>query len=125
MKTTVKHEPSNKTSVHSTKFLNVTGLPAKDREFKEFKALYPKTPIKWGEQEVISCMIPRDTRAVKELLDSYGVNETSEYTLEMELLTGNPFDINIQYPKTQSKNVKVNNAFFYGLGVVLEPSEDK
>lgn len=44
----LKHEPSNKSSIRSTNFSDLKDLPAKDKQFKEFKSLYPKTPIKWG-----------------------------------------------------------------------------
>lgn len=45
----LKHEPSNKNSARSTNLVDLNNLPAKDREFKEYKSLYPKTPIKWGK----------------------------------------------------------------------------
>lgn len=117
----LKHDSTNKNSMRSTNLVDLNNLPAKDRDFKEYKSLYPKTPIKWSEQEVMNSMLPRDTSAIREMLDSYGISEECESILENELLTGNPFDIDIKFPEhTKTKVTKVNDELLYALGLELE-----
>lgn len=65
-------------------------------------------------------MLPKDTSAIRELLDSYGISQESEKILEDELLTGNPFEVDIHFPKTESKATKVSNELLYGIGLELD-----
>lgn len=119
----LKHQPDNKNSMRSTGLVDLKDLPTKDREYKEFKSLYPKTSVRFGEQEVLNCFLPEDKTAVKELLNSYGINENDSMILEKELLTGNPFNVDIKFPESKSRPMKVMEAYNYGIGVVLDPDD--
>lgn len=116
----LKHEPSNKSSIRSTNFNDLKDLPAKDKQFKEFKSLYPRTPIKWGEMEVSNSLICKNVHAVKELMSSYATNPIDREILERELLTGNPFNIDFELSDTQSKTSEILEELLYCLGIELE-----
>lgn len=116
----LKHQPDNKNSMRSTGTVDLKDLPTKDRSYKEFKTLYPKTSVRFGEQEVINSFLTEDKTAIKELLNSYGINEEDSYILENELLTGNPFDIDIEFSNTKSRPAKIIDNFNYGMGIVLD-----
>lgn len=116
----VKHEPSNKSSIRSTNFSDLKDLPAKDKQFKEFKSLYPKTPIKWGEMEVANSLICKDVKAVKELMSSYATNPEDREILERALLTGNPFEVDFEVSNSKSKTTEILEELLYSLGIKLE-----
>lgn len=121
----LKHSSDNKSSMRSTGFVDLLDLPSKDRRFKELKSLYPNTPIKWGEQECINCLIPRDSTAIKEMVNSYGTSYEDEELLEYNLLSGNPFYTDIKFPLTKSKPSLVKDKLMYGLGLELVNEDDE
>lgn len=116
----LKHEPSNKSSIRSTNFSDLKDLPAKDKQFKEFKSLYPKTPIKWGEMEVANSLICKDVKAVKELMNCYAVCPEDREIMERALLTGNPFNVDFEVSGAKAKTSQILDELTYCLGFELE-----
>ena len=124
----LKHDPTNKSSLRSTNFNDLKDLPAKDKQFKEFKSLYPRTPIKFGEMEVANAMISNDIDSVKEFLDTYANNIEARDALDYELLTGNPFytDFELDRNKIGKSNTgKILEEWLYSLGIGLVETEEE
>lgn len=115
----LKHSTDNKSSMRSTGYVDLLDIPSKDRLFKDYKSLYPKTPIKLGEMECLYLLMSRDTTAVKELINSYGTSYDDEETLEYALLEGNPFEMDVKFPLSKSKPSVVKDRLLYGLGLEL------
>lgn len=116
----LKHQPDNKSSARSTAFNDLKDLPAKDKEYKEFKTVLSKTPIKLGEMEVANLMLSCNPEAVKELLNTYATNPVDGEILERNLLTKNPFNTNFELSGTKSKTSEILDEFLYCLGIQLE-----
>jgi DNA-directed RNA polymerase beta subunit len=119
----LKHEPHSKFSARSTSFMNLRGLPAKSKSFKEYKDLYSKTPVRIGNMEISNLSLTNEMGSIMQLLNSYSNNETNRRELIMQLLTGNPFDIDIEHSDVKSSTSKILNALFICLGLEIEETE--
>jgi hypothetical protein len=120
----LKHEPSSKFSARSTSFLNLRGLPTKSKSFKEYKDLYSKTPIRIGNMEISNLSLTNEMDSVIKLLNSYSNNETNRRELIMQLLSGNPFDIDITLTEVESSTSKILKSLFTCLGLKIEDIEE-
>jgi DNA-directed RNA polymerase beta subunit len=120
----LKHEPSSKFSARSTSFLNLRGLPTKSKSFKEYKDLYSKTPIRIGNMEISNLSLTNSMESIMDLLNSYSNNETNRKELITQLLTGNPFDTDIELSNDESSTSKILKSLFACLGLTIEDTED-
>lgn len=120
----LRHEPSSKFSARSTSFLNLRGLPTKSKSYKEYKDLYSKTPIRIGNMEITNMSLINDMDSIINLLDSYANNELNRKELITQLLTGNPFDIDIELSKEESNSSKILRSLLLCLGLEIEDVDD-
>jgi DNA-directed RNA polymerase beta subunit len=120
----LKHEPSSKFSARSTSFLNLRGLPTKSKSFKEYKDLYSKTPIRIGNMEISNLSLTNNMDSIMDLLNSYSNNETNRKELIGQLLTGNPFDIDVELSEEESGTSKILKSLFTCLGLTIEDVEE-
>jgi hypothetical protein len=120
----LKHSSDNKSSMRSTGFVDLLDLPSKDRLYKDFKSLYPKTPVKCGEMESMYLLMAKDHTAIKELLCSYGTSYEDEELLEYTLLNGNPFNVDIKFPMGKSKPAVVKDRLLYSIGLEIIDTDD-
>jgi DNA-directed RNA polymerase beta subunit len=120
----LKHEPSSKFSARSTSFLNLRGLPTKSKSFKEYKDLYSKTPIRVGNMEISNLSLTNSMGSIMDLLNSYSNNEANRKELITQLLTGNPFDTNIELSEEESSTSKILKSLFACLGLEIEDTEN-
>lgn len=121
----LKHEPSSKFSARSTSFLNLRGLPAKSKSYKEHKDPYSNTPIRVGNMEISNLSLTNEMGSIMALLNSYSNNATNRRELIMELLTGNPFDIDVNLSKSESGTSKILQSLFNCLGLKIEDIQDE
>jgi len=121
----LKHEPFSKFSARSTSFLNLRGLPTKSKSFKEYKDLYSKTPIRIGNMEISNLSLTNDMDSIMDLLNSYSNNEANRKELITQLLTGNPFDINVELSEEESSTSKILKSLFTCLGLTIEDTEEE
>jgi DNA-directed RNA polymerase beta subunit len=120
----LKHEPYSKFSARSTSFMNLRGLPAKSKSFKEYKDLYSKTPVRVGNMEISNLSLTNEMDSIMHLLNAYSNNETNRREFIMQMLTGNPFDIDVELSNVESSTSKILNALFTCLGLKIEDIED-
>lgn len=121
----LKHEPHSKFSARSTSFMNLRGLPAKSKNFKEHKDLYSKTPVRIGNMEISNLSLTNEMGSIMDMLNSYSNNETNRRELIMQLLTGNPFDTNIDLSDVESGTSKILRSLFTCLGLSIDDVEEE
>lgn len=120
----LKHEPYSKFSARSTSFMNLRGLPAKSKSFKEYKELYSKTPVRVGNMEISNLSLTNEMDSIMHLLNAYSNNETNRREFITQMLVGNPFDIDIDLSDAESSTSKILNALFTCLGLSIEDNEE-
>jgi DNA-directed RNA polymerase beta subunit len=91
----LKHEASSKFSARSSSYLNLKNIPSKSTRFKENQQLYPKTPIKIGEMELMNLYICNQVDEVTRFLAMYSSNEEDRVKLIETLLKKNVFDLDL------------------------------
>ncbi|ALN97837.1 hypothetical protein Bp8pS_158 [Bacillus phage vB_BpuM-BpSp] len=116
----LKHEPQSKFSARSTSFMNLRNLPAKSKSYKENKELHSKTPVRLGNMEISNLSLVNDMEPIMNMLNSYSNNKTNRRELITQLLTGNPFDPEIEYTDMESNTSKILKALMTGLGLKIE-----
>jgi len=112
----LKHEPSSKFSARSTSFLNLKGLPAKSKSFKEYKDLYSKTPVRIGNMEIANLSLVNNMDQVMNLLNSYANNDVNRRELIEQSLTGNPLDTTFDFSNVESNTSKIIKSLITCLG---------
>jgi DNA-directed RNA polymerase beta subunit len=120
----LKHEPYSKFSARSTDLMNLKGLPAKSKSFKEHKQLYSKTPVRVGNMEIPNLSLANDMDSIMDLLNSYSNNEENRRELAIALLTGNPFDVNVELSEVESSTSKILNSLLTSIGYQIEDVEE-
>ena len=121
----LKHDASGKLSARSTGFENLKNAPSKDRSVSFNKAVISKTPIRIGNMELLNMLLTSDSKTIGEVLESYSTNEVSKERLLMALLTGDPYDINLDTENIgRNETKKLVDTLFFNLGLKLEDVED-
>lgn len=122
----LKHEASGKFSARSTSHENLKNAPAKTKAFKYHKAPHSTTPIKIGTMELLNLLLTSNPEAVNELLSSYSTNESAKDQIIYKLLTGDPFDVNLDLIlEDEAETKKMVDALFYNLQLKFEEDNDE
>lgn len=111
----VAEEKFNATSLSSTDFKNEN---SKSSSKKSYKAPISKTPIRFGEMETGNLLHLGAENVVMNLL-LYSASPKARRLAE-ELLTGDPFDINIELnDECDNRGVEILNAYMMTMGLRL------
>lgn len=114
----LKQYAEEKFSVTSLSATNIKNQNSRSKANKAYKGLYPKTPIKFGEMET-GDLGHLGMEFVVTVLMLYSSSPQARRLTE-ELLTGDPFDVNIKLDsKSSSRNVEILNVYFKAMGLRL------
>jgi hypothetical protein len=114
----LKQYAEEKFSVTSLSSTNIKNENTRSKANKNYKALYTKTPIKFGEMETGDLAhLGAEPVIINLMLHSASPHGRR---LAEELLTGDPFNINIKLDEdSKNRNVEILNAYLKTMGLRL------
>lgn len=114
----LKQYAKEKFSVTSLSSTNIRNENSRNKANNSYKALYAKTPIKFGDME-IGDMIHLGAEVVIENLMIYSTSPHARRLTEV-MLTGDPFNINVRLDeRSKNRNVEILNAYLKTMGLKL------
>lgn len=114
----LKQYAEEKFSATSLSSTNIRNENSRSKANKAYKALYTKTPIKFGEMESGNLM----HIGIEELIIALMLHSASPHgrRLSEELLTGDPFNVDIKLDTdSKNRNVEILNAYLKTMGLKL------
>lgn len=117
----MKQYAEEKFSVTSLSPTNLKNENTKSRSSKNYKALYPRTPINFGNMEMAD-LLHLNVDNVITMLMLYSASPMGRRISE-ELLTGDPFNVDVRLDnESKNRNVEILNAYLktQGLRLVFE-----
>lgn len=114
----LKQYAEEKFSATSLSSTNIRNENSRSKANKNYKALYTKTPIKFGEMETGDMShLGMEAVIINLMLHSASPHGRR---LSEELLTGDPFNIDIRLDEdSKNRNVEILNAYFKTMGLKL------
>ena len=114
----LKQYAEEKFSATSLSSTNIRNENSRSKANKAYKALYTKTPIKFGEMESGNLT----HLGIEEVIINLMLHSASPHgrRLAEELLTGDPFNIDIKLDtESKNRNVEILNAYLKTMGLKL------
>ena len=111
----LKQYAKEKFSVTSLSATNIRNENSRNKASKEYKALYPRTPIRFGDMEIgnLSHLGPE---IVIQMLMLYATSPLARQLYE-QLMTGDPFEIDINLDDTSSnRNAEIASVYLKAVG---------
>lgn len=115
----LKQYAEEKFSVVSLSATNIKNENSRNTSKKNYKSIYAKTPIRFGEMESGDLA----HLGVENVIINLMLHSTSPHgrRLAEELLTGEPFDIDIKLDDmSKNRSVEILNAYFLTMGLELD-----
>lgn len=122
----LKQHAEDKESTTSLSPTNIRNEPSKSTSSSEYRTPYAKTPVRVGAMETGNLLHFLNIFPVVNNLMIHSTSPKARRSTE-ELLTGNPFDVNIEITEeATSRNVEVLNAYLktMGLRIVFKKMDD-
>lgn len=114
----LKQYAEEKFSVTSLSATNVRNENCKSKNSNNYKALYSRTPIRFGDMETGN-LIHLGAELVVQMLMLYSTSPHAR-RLASEMLTGDPFSIDINLDmKSKNRNVEILNVYLKTIGLKL------
>lgn len=114
----MKQYAEEKFSVTSLSPTNLKNENTKSRSSKNYKSLYPRTPINFGNME-LSDMLHLNVDNVITALMIYSASPIGRRLTE-EMLTGDPFNVDIKLnADAKNRNVEILNSYLKTMGLRL------
>jgi DNA-directed RNA polymerase beta subunit len=122
----LRHDPSGKFSARSNSELNLNNLPSKSSSYKNHNSLFSKTPVRLGEQEVVSLLLTKDMEIVSRYLAQQSSNPEEREHFNTDLLTTNDvFNIErIERINKKSVTSKIVKTYFTVIGLENELTDE-
>lgn len=115
----LKQYAEDKFSATSLSATNIRNEPTKPKTNKLYKAPYAKTPVRFGEMETGNMLHFLNIYAVVQNLMLHSSSPQGRKLSEV-LLTGNPFDINVELDnESKNRNVETLQAYLKTIGLKL------
>lgn len=115
----LKQHAEDKESATSLSPTNIRNEPSKSTSSSEYRTPYAKTPVRFGAMETGNMLHFLNIYPVVANLMIHSTSPKGRRATE-ELLTGNPFDINIELTEdATSRNVEVLNTYLKTIGLKL------
>ena len=114
----LKQYAEEKFSVTSLSATNIKNENSRSKANKQYKGLFTKTPIRFGEMETGDM----SHLGMEAVIVNLMIHSTSPQArrLAEELLTGDPFNINIKLDESSTnRSVEILNAYFKAMGLRL------
>lgn len=114
----LKQYAEEKFSVTSLSATNIRNENSKSKNSNNYKALYSRTPIRFGDMETGN-LIHLGAELVVQMLMLYSTSPTAR-RLTSQMLTGDPFNIDVKLDdKSTNRNVEVLNVYLKTMGLRL------
>ena len=123
----MKHESENKTSIRSSAYISIKGAPSKSTLYRKHQQLYPTTPIRLGEMELMNLEMCKNPEEIVRFLSMYSMSEENRKELVRHLLKCNPLDVGsvpVRKPK-DNFNAAILSVYLKTLGVALKDTNEK
>lgn len=118
----LKQYAEEKFSVTSLSATNVRNENSKSKSSNNYKSIYARTPIRFGNMETGN-LIHLGAELVVQMLMIYSTSPHARRLTE-SLLTGDAFDVDIKLDmESKNRNVEILNAYFKSMGLRLEFSK--
>lgn len=120
----LKQYAEEKFSVTSLSATNIRNENSRNKAKNNYKALFPKTPIRFGEMESgdLNHVGPE---LVVQMLMLYSASPHARRLCE-QMLTGDPFNIDIKLDmKSKNRNVEILNVYLKSMGLRLKFNRTK
>lgn len=112
----LKQYAEEKFSVTSLSSTNIRNENSRNKMNNNYKALYPKTPIRFGEMETGN-LIHLGAELVVENLMLYSTSPLGR-RLSEQLLTGDPFDVDVKLDmKSTNRSAEILNTYLKTIGL--------
>ena len=114
----LKQYAEEKFSVTSLSATNTKNENSKSKNSNNYKALYSRTPIRFGDMETGN-LTHLGAELIVQMLMLYSTSPHAR-RLTSELLTGDPFDVDIKLDMdSKNRNVEILNAYLKTMGLKL------
>lgn len=114
----LKQYAEEKFSVTSLSATNIRNENSKSKSSNQYKALYSRTPIRFGDMETGN-LIHLGAELVIQMLMIYSTSPHAR-RLTSELLTGDPFNIDVKLDlKSKNRNAEILNVYLKTMGLRL------
>lgn len=114
----LKQYAEEKFSVTSLSATNIRNENSKSKSSNNYKALYSRTPIRFGDMETGN-LIHLGAELVVQMLMLYSTSPHAR-RLTSEMLTGDPFNIDVKLDmKSKNRNVEILNVYLKTMGLKL------
>lgn len=114
----LKQYAEEKFSVTSLSATNIRNENSKSKSSNNYKALYSRTPIRFGDMETGN-LIHLGAELVVQMLMLYSTSPSAR-RLTAEMLTGDPFNIDVKLDmKSKNRNVEILNVYLKTMGLKL------
>ncbi len=114
----LKQYAEEKFSVTSLSATNIRNENSKSKSSNNYKALYSRTPIRFGDMETGN-LIHLGAELVVQMLMLYSTSPSAR-RLTSEMLTGDPFNIDVKLDmKSKNRNVEILNVYLKTMGLKL------
>lgn len=114
----LKQYAEEKFSVTSLSATNIRNENSKSKSSNNYKALYSRTPIRFGDMETGN-LIHLGAELVVQMLMLYSASPGARRLTE-QLLTGDPFNIDVKLDQnSKNRNVEILNVYLKTLGLRL------
>ena len=115
----LKQYAEEKFSVTSLSATNIRNENSKSKSSNNYKALYSRTPIRFGDMETGN-LIHLGAELVVQMLMLYSASPGARRLTE-QLLTGDPFNIDVKLDmNSKNRNVEILNVYLKTLGLRLK-----
>lgn len=114
----LKQYAEEKFSVTSLSATNIRNENSKSKSSNNYKALYSRTPIRFGDMETGN-LIHLGAELVVQMLMLYSTSPHARRLTE-EMLTGDPFNIDVKLDmESKNRNVEILNVYLKTMGLKL------
>lgn len=114
----LKQYAEEKFSVTSLSATNIRNENSKSKSSNNYKALYSRTPIRFGDMETGN-LIHLGAELVVQMLMLYSTSPHARRLTE-EMLTGDPFNIDVKLDmESKNRNVEILNVYLKTMGLQL------